>query len=100
MVRRTAAQWHAPFAACGPSGLSYAAFRKEHGLCPKYFGLRRKRLGAFKKPISSPPIISPFIRAEVMTPQISIELSVKATHLALPVAISPAWMANLLKALT
>ena len=35
-----------------------------------------------------------------MAPHISIELSVKETHLVLPVAISPAWMANLLKALT
>ena len=44
-IRRSAARWRALFAAHDVSGLSAAAFCREHALCPKYFSLRRRQLG-------------------------------------------------------
>ena len=44
MNKRSTAEWFDLFEQHSNSGLSAAAFCREHGLCPKYFSLRRKQL--------------------------------------------------------
>jgi len=48
MVKRTETQWRALFSRFDKSGLSAAAFCREHELCPQYFSLRCKQLGQSK----------------------------------------------------
>lgn len=45
MIKRSEAQWRELFRQHKQSGLSAAAFCREHSLCPKYFSLRKKQLG-------------------------------------------------------
>jgi len=54
MVRRSVDEWGALFEAQTRSGMTAASFCREHGLCPKYFSLRKKALGK----------ATPFVRIE------------------------------------
>jgi len=45
MKKRNESEWRALFAAHEESSLTAAVFCREHGLCPKYFSLRKRQLG-------------------------------------------------------
>lgn len=60
MVRRSAVEWWALFEAQARSGMTAAEFCREHGVCPKYFSLRKKALGRGNA-VATP---SPFVRIE------------------------------------
>lgn len=77
MRRRDAEEWRALFEAQARSGKPAAAFCREHGLCPKYFSLRKKALG--RAPIDSPP---PFVRVE-REPAAQVETPARAVRLRL-----------------
>ena len=99
MIKRSPEQWQFLFDAHTSSGLSAAAFCREHKLCPKYFSLRRKQLT--QDTASSPrPDVSAFVPAKIKVPAAQLELSWHDTHLVLPPTVSPQWVADLLKALT
>ena len=53
-IRRSAAQWRALFAAHDGSGLTAAAFCREHALCPKYFSLRRRQFDWQSESVATP----------------------------------------------
>ena len=61
MIRRTLEQWQTLFAEHQASGLTQVQFCKQQGLCPKYFGLRRKQLMGIKTKELHP---SPLIKVE------------------------------------
>ena len=44
-MRRSKEEWRRLFAEHESSGLTAAAFCREHSLCPKYFSLRKRQLG-------------------------------------------------------
>jgi len=44
MKRRTEVQWRALFSEFEASGMTAQGFCQERGLCPKYFGRKRKQL--------------------------------------------------------
>ncbi|MCP4801194.1 MAG: IS66 family insertion sequence element accessory protein TnpB [bacterium] len=54
MNKRSTADWLDLFEQHSNSGLTAAAFCREHGLCPKYFSLRRKQL--HNRSLSAVPI--------------------------------------------
>jgi len=65
MTRRCAKEWRALFEAQARSGGTAEEFCREHGLCPKYFSLRKKALGQVVAVVKT----SPFVRVEpVATP--------------------------------
>jgi len=94
MVKRSVEKWHRLFAEQAASGLSMAAFCKQRGLCNKHFCLRRKQLGYQSKPVSSfvPVEVKPAVDA-------GLQLHWQDCRLSLPGDVSPAWVADLLKAL-
>ena len=60
MQRRSHAQWHALFQAQQTSGQNMAVFCQAHGVCPKYFSLRRRQLMGDAGP-NQATAISPFV---------------------------------------
>ena len=73
MTRRTPEQWQALFAEHQASGLTQAQFCKQRGLCPKYFGLRRKQLMSTKqKGLHSSPLIKVEPPSLISNPGVSI----------------------------
>jgi len=47
MIKRSEQEWQDLFKQQVASGLSAAQFCNIHKLCPKYFSLRKKQLGAY-----------------------------------------------------
>jgi len=43
-MRRSKEEWRRLFAAHESSGLTAAAFCRDHSLCPKYFSIRKRQL--------------------------------------------------------
>jgi len=98
MKRRSQEEWRALFVAHRSSGLSSAAFCNKHGLCQKYFSLRRSQLeGDVKSPN---PARSAFVPVEVKQmdsemERISIQVGDRLS-LKIPVSVSSQWLAELL----
>lgn len=46
MIKGSEVQWRELFQQHDSSGMRAAAFCRQHSLCPKYFSLRKKQLGA------------------------------------------------------
>ena len=99
MKKRTTDEWQALFAEHDESGLSAAAFCRGHGLCPKYFSLRRRQLGDGST--SSPTakgVFAPVSMAPVSGVTIEIQLG-GDVQLHIPLAVSPLWLGTLLQQL-
>lgn len=91
MTRRTQAEWRELFEAHAQSGLTAAAFCKEHQICPNYFSTRKKQL---LKPES------PFVQAIVQSSGGGlVTLQYGKTTLNMRGDVSPAWVAQLIRSL-
>ena len=66
MVKRTEEEWRGLFAEHASSGMTARGFCLDHGLCPKYFHLRKKQLGSATR--TKAPRISPFVRVQKAPP--------------------------------
>lgn len=98
MKRRSKTQWQELFAEHESSGMTATAFCDERGLCPKYFGKRRKQLlnDAGIKATSS------FVPVTLNRESAGLMLKLQrgdAWVLHIPVSVSPAWLAALLQPL-
>ncbi len=100
MQRRSHAQWHALFQAQQASGQSMAVFCQAHGVCPKYFSLRRRQLLGDAVP-SKVTAISPFVPVAVPRSVEAMALEVRfgdSLQLRVPTSVAPQWLAELLHA--
>ena len=70
MAKRTHAEWITLFTQQHTSGLSAAAFCRQHKLCPKYFSLRKKQLrwASPQGRIDRREVTSAFVPARVTQP--------------------------------
>lgn len=102
MKRRTEAQWRALFAEQASSGMTAAAFCRERGLCPKYFGLRRKQLlgaeGAEAAKVATSSFVPVTVAGSFAPSMIEVHCG-DALRLHLPVSVSPRWLAELVQQL-
>jgi hypothetical protein len=95
MAKRSKAEWGVLFEAQAHSGLSAAAFCREQGLCPKYFGRRRRELSSVVvKP--TPAFVAVKLPAAGGE---GIELRRGEWRCRLPASLPAAYVAALLKAL-
>ena len=91
--RRSAEDWQVLIAEQSNSGLTVAAFCREHGLNPKYFYLRRKRLSTKSGSV--------FVPVEMNSPSSGdIRIDWHGLSLQLPSSLSPQWVADFLKQLS
>ena len=106
MVKRSEAEWQSLFEQQTASGLSAAAFCREHGLCPKYFSLRRKQLQRQTK--QSPGVgntstakRATFIPAVMTTSSLSSDLLLQTGNirLTLPLSVDSDWLARFIRTL-
>ena len=101
MKRRSHTQWHALFQAQQASGQNMAVFCQAHGICPKYFSLRRRQLLG-DAVTNQATAISPFVPVAVPRPVEAMALEVRlgdGLQLRVPPSVSPQWLAALLHAL-
>ena len=100
MIRRTKAQWQTIVAHQSQSGLTAAAYCREHGINPKTFSLRKRQFtqqhdsfADHPRPTFVPVKISPGNFSATLT------LQVGPAQLRLPTDTDSRWLANLLTAL-
>ena len=101
MKRRSRDEWHALFQAQQASGQNMAVFSQAHGVCPKYFSLRRRQLLG-DAVLSKATAISAFVPVAVQRPVEAMALEVRLSstlQLRMPTSVSPQWLAALLHAL-
>jgi len=104
-MKRTEPEWRTLFAEHAASGLSAAAYCRQHQLCPKYFSLRRRQLGWVNDidQSQSPDKSSEhtFVQASLSpAPTPAIEITHQSLTLRLPPSMSADWVAALVKQLT
>lgn len=95
MKKRTKAQWLELIQQQQASGQTQAQFCREHGVCPRYFSLRKKQL-------SQPEKAKPFVQAKRTLPVGNgrfLTLRTATTELVLHQALSSQEIALLVKAL-
>ena len=101
MQRRSHDEWRALFQAQQTSGQNMTEFCQTHGVCPKYFSLRRRQL--LGDAVSSKAIdVSAFVPVAVQRPAETMALEVRlgaSLQLRVPPSVSPQWLAALLHAL-
>ena len=101
MIKRSKAEWLALIEAHKKSGLSAAAFCREHKLCPKYFSLRRRQLAeelSISSDLSGSP--SKFVPAVIPpSPNRNIKISAGQVCLEIPMGVEPSWLATVVKCL-
>ena len=93
MKQRTRADWLSLFESHAQSGLTASAFCKQHGLCPRYFSVRKKQLLK-----SHPPLIKVQKQAAPAIEAGSVRLHLGAVQISLHGA-SPDYVASLLQKL-
>lgn len=92
MKRRTASDWKKLIEAQAASGLSAAAFCREHDLNAKYFSLRKTRLSSEN---------SSFVKASIASQAKSeTTLTYCGAILSISSGTSPRWVAQLLRELS
>ncbi len=97
MARRSQADWQALIEAHASSGLTAAAFCRQHGVNPKSFSFRRRQLGTTAVAPRSPFVamkLSGGSRAEVLRLHVG-----SSTTLELSPGVDVAWLTGLLRAL-
>jgi hypothetical protein len=101
MVRRSPAQWRALFREQETSGQNAATFCRAHGLCPKYFSLRRRQLSADLGSGTLPATSSSFVPVTVRkSADACVEIRLGTTlSLHVPVTVSPRWLVQVLHGL-
>ena len=101
MQRLSHDEWRALFQAQQASGQNMTVFCQAHGVCPKYFSLRRRQL--MGDAVSSmTTTVSPFVPVAVPRPVEAMALEVRlgdSLQLRVPPSVSPQWLAELLHAL-
>lgn len=99
MTRRTREEWQALFAAQARSGLSAAAFCREHGLKASQFWRRRRQLqGPSRSGAARSAFVPVTVRRSVEPPVMELRVG-PALSLRLPGSVAPTWVAELLSAL-
>ncbi|MCU7893411.1 MAG: IS66 family insertion sequence element accessory protein TnpB [Candidatus Thiodiazotropha sp. (ex Ustalcina ferruginea)] len=102
MAKGTQAEWMTLFSQQHTSGLSAAAFCRQHKLCPKYFSLRKKQLQwRFPKSgVVRRAAVPVFIPARVTQPTLQpLQLRWQSVELTLPTGLPAQWLSQLMKAL-
>lgn len=92
MARRTQAEWLLLFESHQQSGLTAAAFCKEHDINPGYFSTRKNQL--LKQPA---PFVQAFVADRPPTP---ISLRWRDATVQLGSDVSPDWLAKLIRSLS
>jgi transposase-like protein len=95
MKRRSEAQWRALFDEHVTSGQTAAAFCRLHGVCPKYFSLRRRQL---RQP-GAASTQSAFVCASLVSPAADFAIEIQLNtglRLRLTTVVPPQWLAALL----
>lgn len=102
MIRRSPTQWHELFREQEASGLNAAAFCREHGVCPKYFSLRRRQLSsgaASDDTTATMPAFAPVtVRRSAEAPALEVRWGATLS-LRVPIAVSPRWLIEVLHGL-
>jgi len=101
MNKRSAGQWQALFNSHQDSGLSAAAFCRQHKLCPKYFSLRKKQLHWHPANNNQQAIPSTAwlpVRTAASA-SAGIEVHWHSVQLRLPTSVPSTWLAELIKGL-
>jgi transposase-like protein len=94
----TAHEWQQQIQDWQASGLSQAAYCRQHGLNPNTFNGWRRRYRA--APASTPGLLPIQVAAAVPAPASALVLRLAAGHaLELPAATGPGWVAELLRCL-
>lgn len=99
MQRCTQGEWHALFQAQQASDQNMTEFCQVHGVCPKYFSLRRRQLLGDAMPAAA---VSPFVPVAAPRPVDAMALEAQlgeSLQLRIPPSVSPQWLAALLHAL-
>ena len=99
MKKRSHEEWHTLFQAQQASGQNMVVFCQAHGICPKYFSLRRRQLLGGVVPATA---VSAFVPVAVQRPAETMALEVRlddSLQLRIPPSVSPQWLAELLHAL-
>jgi len=92
VARRTKGEWQSLIVEHQKSGLTAAAFCRSKGLNAKYFSLRKKQFGE--------PDTSAFVPVQIADASAGvIRVDWKNSHISLPVALPPLWVANFIKQL-
>ena len=100
MNKRSTTEWLDLFEQYSNSGLSAAAFCREHGLCPKYFSLRRKQLhGESSSTVQiknkTQPDALPFIPVSVRPEAMSvIVVRLGELMVSLPGTVDAVWLSD------
>jgi len=100
MIRRTKEQWQPIVAQQSQSGLSAAAYCREHGINPKTFSLRKRQIA--QRPDSSaahPRHAFVPVKLNPGNPSGTLTLQVGPALLRLPPDTDSRWLAHLLTAL-
>ena len=94
MARRNKQDWQVLITKQAASGLSAAAFCRSHGLNAKYFSLRKTQLSK-----QAAPVFVPVQLSSPGSPE-AIRVDWQDTSVALPVSLSPSWVADFVKQLS
>jgi hypothetical protein len=96
MKTRTPAQWHSLFAEQTASGLSIAAFCREHALCSKNFSRRRKQLQ--KNTTTAPPSFIP-VTTKIQNQSPMLEIHHTNLTVKIPLSVSASWLSEFIQQL-
>lgn len=97
---RSESEWIRLFEDQAQSGLSAAAYCREHKLCAKNFNLRRRQLGYRPQASLSKKAVSAFVEVKPATSRVEcIELKQGSLQLRVPLSVSANWLATLVNEL-
>jgi len=94
MTKRTPTQWLTLFSEQAASGLTTAAFCRDHELCSKYFGKRRKQLLTKPKPQTTSSFV-PITMTAHNQPHM-LELQHEGAVIKIPLSVTAIWLAELI----
>lgn len=101
MMRRSKAQWQAIIKQQSQSGLTAAAYCREHGINPKTFSLRKRQAACTES--STDPQLPTFVPVKLNpnpgNAAVTLTLQLGPALLRLPSDTDSRWLANLLSAL-
>ncbi len=100
-IRRSKEQWQSLIEQQSRSGLNGAVFCRQQGLCRKTFYHHRKMLDEHSAGLVTGRFIQVQAKPDPVLPtQAMAVLDYRQTRLQLPADIEPAWIAELMKALS